>query len=503
MDPVNLAAIIVRFFMIYPYIYLVNYFVWGYRKSKSSGYKNNFFLGNSILFAIAVIFHVAYASYELYISTIPNATWLSSYFPWKPDNLEGLVRSMSHQVRPLYLLFYLLLTVVMAAQVYPLEQVVGLNKSPFTKSILVMGSFNLLLFIPALSYTWVSLVAIPLGFIAIASGIILNIIVNLIIFKRSTGTLRYQSLYGMFAFLLFGFGLALSLEVGWLKLIDESISYRWEVIVGSLIQLVAIIFYRRTYTMSQFEEGEKMEKDLICIRIFKGDFKHLEAFYYYVLMIAIAFLFIFIAWAHYPAENDYSIMRDTISFLGSSDADNNPSGWIFLSIAFVILSVTFFPLTVFQFRKFKELDKIGAGLVLLLYIIASIGMFLLAFFPDNGGESFIQDVSAGRIHNQVALLAIGGFALGLLLQFFLLVKDHIPKFKGKKIYPVKTFIYPAVYYIILIIMIAYTQIYWDIICDSGCWPGDGIYSFPLWEWIAFISMIVLEGWMLWIISKER
>ncbi len=503
MDPVNLAAIIVRFLMIYPYLYLVNYFVWGYRKSKATGYKNNFFLGNSILFTIAVIFHIAYASFELYISTIPNAVMLNNYFPWKPDNLEGLVKSMSHQVRPLYIMFYLLLTVVMAAQVYPLEQVVGLTKNPFTKIILGLGSLNLLMFIPALSYTWVSLVTIPLGFFFFFFGIILNIVVNIVIFKRSTGTLRYQSLYGMSAFLLFGIGLTLSLEVGWLKMIDPSISYRWEVITGSLIQLIAIIFYRRTYTMSQFEEGVQIEKELISIRIFKGDFKHLEAVYYYILMVALAFIFIFIAWALYPAENEYSIMKDTISFLGSSDPDNNPPGWIFLSIAFITLSVTFFPLTIFHFKKFKELDKIGAGLVLFLYIIASIGMFLLAFFPDNGGESFIQDVSSGRIHNLVALLAIGGFALGLLLQFFLLVKDHIPKLKGKKIYPVKSFIYPAVYYIILIVMIAYTQLYWDMICDSGCWPGEGIYSFPLWEWIAFISMIVLEGWMLWIISEKK
>ena len=47
------------------------------------------------------------------------------------------------------------------------------------------------------------------------------------------------------------------------------------------------------------------------------------------VLIVVAVLGFAVAWWRYPAENQFSILRCTISFLGSPDADRNPAGWRF------------------------------------------------------------------------------------------------------------------------------------------------------------------------------
>ena len=58
------------------------------------------------------------------------------------------------------------------------------------------------------------------------------------------------------------------------------------------------------------------------------------------LLLAIAAGGIAAAWWHYPAENHCSTMRCTISFLGSPDADRNPTGWRFSQAGMSEVSVS-------------------------------------------------------------------------------------------------------------------------------------------------------------------
>ena len=55
------------------------------------------------------------------------------------------------------------------------------------------------------------------------------------------------------------------------------------------------------------------------------------------LLVAIAVMGLGVAWWRYPAENHFSIMRCTISFLGSPDADRNPHGWRFYQVGMTAL----------------------------------------------------------------------------------------------------------------------------------------------------------------------
>jgi hypothetical protein len=501
MDPLNILALAIRFIMVVVYLYIFNYFYHGYKKSKTEEYRNDFFLGNAMFFGAVSFLSLMYASYDLYKAFIPNHFMINDPFPWKPDNLEGLIKEISYQVNPMFITFYFILALILAAQMFPLEKVMGKEKTPISKTIIIMGSFNLLLFIPTLSYTWLSVITVPLAFLAMALGIIVNIVVNMVIAKKSTGQLRNQSLYGVFAFLLFAAGFAMALESSWLRVFGAT--YTIEAIVGSVIQFISVILYRKTYQLPESEDRKKEEERMFFHRALVGDFKDNEVLYFFVISMVIVFVYLLIALALYPPENNYSIMKDTISFLGSSDLDNNPEGWIFFSISVVFLSIIFVPIALFQYKKFKELDRVGAFFLVLFLIIGAIGLCLLGFFPDNGGESFIQDVKAGEIHNKVALLAIGGVALGILSAFFLLIKDHIPLFKGKKRYPFKVIIIPTLIFLLLVGLVAYFLLKWDAICTEHCWPGPGVYSFPMWEWIVFIMLIIMEGVILWILNTQR
>lgn len=241
----NILALVARFSMVFVYFALFNYFGKGYKKSVAGGYKNTFFLGNSVLFAILTLFNLLYGSYELYKSFAISPMSLMGYFPWYVESEDPLLDLMSNQMRPLFLIFYFLMSVVFAVQVYPLEKAIGWEKTPFVKIILITGSLNWLMWIPPLCNTHLSVVTVVAGFFSLILGLGVNIGVNLKLFIRSAGNLKKQSLLAIFTFLLLGLGLAISMELGWIS----TVSYRWEVVIGCVLQGIAAIAYRNAFVL--------------------------------------------------------------------------------------------------------------------------------------------------------------------------------------------------------------------------------------------------------------
>ncbi|MFO8017338.1 MAG: hypothetical protein R6U96_01780 [Promethearchaeia archaeon] len=501
----NIFAIILRLgVMVIIYYLLFQKFYRDYKESKKRGFKNTYFLGFTMLFLILFIFHVIYGSYELYQNAVANPFNLKSRFEWyiKSDDFVG--NTVSNQMRPAYLSFYFLINLVLAAQIYPLEQANNWDKNPFMKIILICGSSVLLLFIPAIGNSWFAILLVLLGFIGIAVGFVLNILILIKLCRRATGDVRQRALYGVFAFLFLAVGMVVSMEVGWINMFSEEISYRWEVVIGSGIQIVGALFYymgfKRMETTQEGEEiGKKKEKSGIVENL-KGYFTRFELIDYLVITAIIGFLFLALAWMTYPVANQYSIMKDTISFLGSSDADNNPNGWWFLSVSFIFFSISLIPLSFYRFRRLKVINKPLATLSMLFYLIASVGIFLVAIFPDNGGQSYFSDLSAGRVHNIVSIFGFGGLGFGILVDFFLFIWDF---FKASTINS-GAWVFIYIVFFIVVGMTAYTQITWEMTCETNCWPGEGIYSFPLWEWIVFFTVFfVIYGKILTLPNKIK
>jgi hypothetical protein len=254
MDVPTIFALIFRIGMIFVYLYITKYFFGGYKKSKDAGYPNKYYQGFAMLFIILIIFHLIYGTYELLYAFHVEMYDFKTNFPWY-YNTGTYLDEWRNQLRPLYLIFYFIMDGVIATQVYPLEQILGWKKSPFSKTIFGLGALVWLLFIPAIGMSVLTPIIVIGAFSGLALGFFLNIGANLKIFKQSTGTLRAQSAYAIFAFLLLAIGLVWSLEVNWISIFEElfntSISLRWEVVIGSVLQLLAVVCYRVGFRINE------------------------------------------------------------------------------------------------------------------------------------------------------------------------------------------------------------------------------------------------------------
>ena len=64
-------------------------------------------------------------------------------------------------------------------------------------------------------------------------------------------------------------------------------------------------------------------------------------------------------------------------------------------------------------RRMAVIDKVGAVFGFILLLVGAIGVLLIGVFPDTG-QDFFQDLAYGKIHNTVAIVALGGMGLGIL-----------------------------------------------------------------------------------------
>jgi len=72
------------------------------------------------------------------------------------------------------------------------------------------------------------------------------------------------------------------------------------------------------------------------------------------LLVGIAVIGLVAAWWHYPEENHFSILRCTISFLGSPDADHNPDGWRFYQVGMTAVVLLLFGFVSERHRRLRD-----------------------------------------------------------------------------------------------------------------------------------------------------
>ena len=221
---------------------------------------------------------------------------------------------------------------------------------------------------------------------------------------------------------------------------------------------------------------------------FLGNFQTKQLKKYILITFLITVSILGISWILYPKELNYSIMTDTISYLG--DYQKNPNGWIFFSLSFIFASITLIPLIIYLHKRIIKISYTGTWIGTVFLSIGIIGIFLTALLPDVYGTDFIKDVSLGKIHNIAALLAIFGVILGLFEYGILFFIDYWPIFhrNHEGIYA-----YLSVFPIFLpFTLIGFGTLITQIIRVElgGEWPGPGILSFPLWEWMLVISFFI-------------
>lgn len=194
------------------------------------------------------------------------------------------------------------------------------------------------------------------------------------------------------------------------------------------------------------------------------------------------------AWFLYPAENQYSIVTCTISYLGSPDADRNPQGWRVYQFGMTTLILLMGWLLSDRHRQFQGPRSLLGRSASLPLFSALILLLAATWIPDSRSLQFFGE-KATRVHTRLALIAIPIMGIGLFL-------DTLGRFV-KGVQPAK--LWPAFLFASLVAFGLWKLTEWESLCRANPalrhWPGDGIHSTPLWEWITFSYLTVHFFWM--------
>jgi hypothetical protein len=204
-----------------------------------------------------------------------------------------------------------------------------------------------------------------------------------------------------------------------------------------------------------------------------------------------------LAWLFYPAENHFSIRTHTFSFLGSFERRHNPHGFVFFSIGLMYQCALFVPLFMYRHRRLASIWRKAAGLATAAWLVGCAGLVVVALFPD-ARQDFFQDLSFGRIHNRAALVAYLGFVGGMFLDALIYLKDRFVAGREGRSRLRHTVALPVFGCLGAVVGTAsYFVSAWEVRYPLlhaqnphlKHWPGLGIYSFPLWEWIIIVSFL--------------
>lgn len=194
------------------------------------------------------------------------------------------------------------------------------------------------------------------------------------------------------------------------------------------------------------------------------------------------------AWFLYPAENHYSILTCTISYLGSPDTDRNPHGWRIYQLGMTTLILLMGWLLVDRHRLFQGPRSLPGRSASLPLFTALLLLLAATWIPDSRSLQFLGE-KATRVHTRLALVAIPIMGIGLFL-------DTLGRFvKGVRL----TKLWPAFLFAGLVGFGFWKLTEWESLCRANPslrhWPGDGIHSTPLWEWITFLYLTAHFVWM--------
>jgi hypothetical protein len=206
------------------------------------------------------------------------------------------------------------------------------------------------------------------------------------------------------------------------------------------------------------------------------------------LLAAIACAGLLTAWWHYPPENRFSILSCTISFLGSPDADRNPQGWRYYQAGMSALVALLFLFAAERHGRLRApIGRTAAWSSGAIFL--ALAMILVAVWVVDTRRGRIFGFRTGEVHTRIAVMAIPLMGCGIVLDAVALMRAGA---RWIGLWPFH------LYGLITGVGIAHL-IAWEEKCRRNPalqhWPGDGLHSTPLWEWIVFVYLIGFLFWM--------
>lgn len=201
----------------------------------------------------------------------------------------------------------------------------------------------------------------------------------------------------------------------------------------------------------------------------------------------------------YPPEENFSILTHSISFLG--DWYDNPfPGWLFFTVALIWGGVSFFPLGLYIYRRMRVVAPRMAAVCELFHALGCVGVVLVGIFYDTRETTFLG-VEISDIHNVVSVIGFGGVGLAMIIYSFFPCREKRKNYSKPVYLSNHKLFLPNFVLLFGIVGMAASQI-GRLIKGYDDFPGPGIYSFTLWEWILLLCIWLYHWIMIVVLPKE-
>ncbi|MHA1679518.1 MAG: hypothetical protein ACTSUE_00825 [Promethearchaeota archaeon] len=248
----NSIVLMIRTLLLLVYAILATFFLKGYRKSVKRGLPNKFMLG--------YVFFYAFLSFYGGLAVIDEFGNVFEFYDilgvlaQDLDVLYGITPSYDllfpNLANALYLFGIIMLMILIAAQVYPLENILNWKYFIATRFLIIVSVGLVLVYIPTLSYSLYSEILFICAVIGLFLGLVLNIGINIKIAATSSGDLKKRSISIIFASLLFYIGFLLTVGIQELSPfgslgLASSMTGALDMLLGGILQVVSAILYWR------------------------------------------------------------------------------------------------------------------------------------------------------------------------------------------------------------------------------------------------------------------
>lgn len=254
---VEFWANVARLLVIPVFIYLSHFFISGYKKSKEAGFANKFYLGFYLMFLLLSFYQIGSTVYGFLQWLYPeNVNLIEQPFPNANFYKDGVVWIYWNLVHlPAYILGITAITLLFAAQIYPVEIIVKWERAPLSKILILLSILLMLEFIEPIRWSLYTPIVLTAWVLALSLTLFLNLGVNFKLALQTTGEVKKRSIRIILAFLLFFGGFIWALEVGWTDNIvfwmDVPNDYQWDIIIGSIIEVLGGFLYRSGFVSAK------------------------------------------------------------------------------------------------------------------------------------------------------------------------------------------------------------------------------------------------------------
>lgn len=220
----------------------------------------------------------------------------------------------------------------------------------------------------------------------------------------------------------------------------------------------------------------------------------------------------------YPAENRFSIMTHTFSFLGRWEDYHNPNGWWLFSVAMFLWGLLQIPLVLYAHRRLRPAAPWATPVATGLLLLGSVSISLVGIFPDVRG-TVIGAIEFRDLHTWAAILVFVGYYLGTVGYGLIIARDRIRHGRGASPAGLAhgAFALPYALWLSIVTAAGINQGTWAFkyarmraeaeatgtaIRSSWGESINTIYSFPLWENIVIYALFAFWVWFMLALPRQ-